>query len=117
MLRGLPPTTVPEGQALRFGPAGNSPRIRLRVLDGQAGRGRAYLRRSLGGFVLELRRTESLDACYQQADEATMLEVATEATYRRSVLPPYYQSRDVAQSGSAPEWGSGGRRFESGRPD
>ena len=25
--------------------------------------------------------------------------------------------RDVAQSGSAPEWGSGGRRFESGRPD
>ncbi len=28
-----------------------------------------------------------------------MLEVATEATYRRSVLPPYGQSRDVAQSG------------------
>ena len=26
-------------------------------------------------------------------------------------------SRDVAQLGSAPEWGSGGRRFESGRPD
>ncbi len=25
--------------------------------------------------------------------------------------------RDVAQLGSAPEWGSGGRRFESGRPD
>jgi hypothetical protein len=25
--------------------------------------------------------------------------------------------RDVAQPGSAPEWGSGGRRFESGRPD
>ena len=27
------------------------------------------------------------------------------------------QQRDVAQLGSAPEWGSGGRRFESGRPD
>ncbi len=26
-------------------------------------------------------------------------------------------SRDVAQSGSAPEWGSGGRRFKSSRPD
>ena len=25
--------------------------------------------------------------------------------------------RDVAQSGSAPDWGSGGRRFKSGRPD
>ncbi len=25
--------------------------------------------------------------------------------------------RDVAQFGSAPEWGSGGRRFKSGRPD
>ena len=25
--------------------------------------------------------------------------------------------RDVAQSGSAPEWGSGGREFESPRPD
>ena len=26
-------------------------------------------------------------------------------------------NRGVAQSGSAPEWGSGGRRFESGHPD
>ena len=26
-------------------------------------------------------------------------------------------SRDVAQSGSAPEWGSGGRGFKSRRPD
>ena len=25
--------------------------------------------------------------------------------------------RGVAQPGSAPEWGSGGRRFKSGRPD
>jgi hypothetical protein len=25
--------------------------------------------------------------------------------------------RDVAQPGSAPEWGSGGREFESPRPD
>ena len=25
--------------------------------------------------------------------------------------------RDVAQSGSAPEWGSGGRGFKSRRPD
>ena len=25
--------------------------------------------------------------------------------------------RDVAQSGSAPEWGSGGRRFKSSHPD
>ena len=25
--------------------------------------------------------------------------------------------RGVAQPGSAPDWGSGGRRFESGRPD
>ncbi len=102
MLRGPsqhPPTTVPEGQALHFGPAGNSPRIRFWVLDGQARRGRAYLRRSLGGFVLGAHWTESLDACYQQADEAAMLEVATEATYRRSVLPPDRQSRDVAQSG------------------
>ncbi len=39
---------------------------------------------------------------------------------RLSTAPkPAYisRSRDVAQSGSAPEWGSGGRRFESGRPD
>ncbi len=34
--------------------------------------------------------------------------------WRLSIFPP---SRDVAQLGSAPEWGSGGRRFESGRPD
>ena len=27
------------------------------------------------------------------------------------------KSRDVAQSGSAPEWGSGSRRFKSCRPD
>ena len=27
------------------------------------------------------------------------------------------ERRDVAQSGSAPEWGSGGRGFESRRPD
>ena len=26
-------------------------------------------------------------------------------------------SRDVAQSGSAPEWGSGGPEFKSPRPD
>ena len=26
-------------------------------------------------------------------------------------------SRDVAQSGSAPHWGCGGRQFESGHPD
>ena len=26
-------------------------------------------------------------------------------------------SRDVAQPGSAPEWGSGGRRFKSAHPD
>ncbi len=26
-------------------------------------------------------------------------------------------NRGVAQPGSAPEWGSGGRRFESGHPD
>ena len=26
-------------------------------------------------------------------------------------------ARGVAQPGSAPEWGSGGRRFESGHPD
>ena len=25
--------------------------------------------------------------------------------------------RDVAQSGSAPHWGCGGRRFKSGHPD
>ena len=27
------------------------------------------------------------------------------------------KNRDVAQSGSAPEWGSGGREFKSRRPD
>ena len=27
------------------------------------------------------------------------------------------ESRDVAQPGSAPEWGSGGRRFKSAHPD
>ncbi|CRI62878.1 hypothetical protein THIOKS11020015 [Thiocapsa sp. KS1] len=32
---------------------------------------------------------------------------------------PYYCAsyRGVAQPGSAPEWGSGGRRFKSSRPD
>ncbi len=32
-------------------------------------------------------------------------------------LPLLYQIRDVAQSGSAPHWGCGGRQFESGHPD
>ena len=40
-----------------------------------------------------------------------------QGAYRLTAIPPYRPSRDVAQSGSAPEWGSGGRRFESGRPD
>jgi hypothetical protein len=33
--------------------------------------------------------------------------------------PPYTETelRDVAQPGSAPALGAGGRRFESGRPD
>ena len=30
---------------------------------------------------------------------------------------PFQGSRDVAQPGSAPEWGSGGREFKSRRPD
>ena len=42
---------------------------------------------------------------------------AWQDAYRLTAIPPYRPSRDVAQSGSAPEWGSGGRRFESGRPD
>ncbi len=34
------------------------------------------------------------------------------------ILYSYNEShRGVAQLGSAPEWGSGGRRFESGHPD
>ncbi len=32
-------------------------------------------------------------------------------------LPEAKANRGVAQPGSAPEWGSGGRRFESGHPD
>ena len=40
------------------------------------------------------------------------LETDEPLTYGKEV-----PQRDVAQLGSAPEWGSGGRRFESGRPD
>ena len=29
----------------------------------------------------------------------------------------FVSTRDVAQPGSAPVWGTGGRRFESGHPD
>jgi hypothetical protein len=32
-------------------------------------------------------------------------------------LPVRVSGRDVAQPGSAPEWGSGGRGFKSRRPD
>ena len=32
-------------------------------------------------------------------------------------MPLVERRRDVAQSGSAPEWGSGGRGFKSRRPD
>src|SRR5690606_29542207 len=35
----------------------------------------------------------------------------------QSAFAPYGVRRDVAQPGSAPEWGSGGREFESRRPD
>ena len=31
--------------------------------------------------------------------------------------PHTIELRGVAQPGSAPEWGSGGRRFKSSRPD
>ena len=54
----------------------------------------------------------------------TYTPTCTPVRRRRSqetVKPPTYGKevprRDVAQLGSAPEWGSGGRRFESGRPD
>ena len=45
--------------------------------------------------------------------------VACPGSARRldSVLCPRKRRRDVAQSGSAPEWGSGGRGFKSRRPD
>ena len=39
------------------------------------------------------------------------------ANSKTAYLQDKVQQRDVAQLGSAPEWGSGGRRFESGRPD
>jgi hypothetical protein len=35
----------------------------------------------------------------------------------RGIRLPVSQLRDVAQPGSAPEWGSGGRGFKSRRPD
>jgi hypothetical protein len=35
----------------------------------------------------------------------------------RGSLDNISSCRDVAQTGSAPEWGSGGRRFKSSRPD
>ena len=33
------------------------------------------------------------------------------------LLKFFFYGRGVAQPGSAPEWGSGGRRFKSSRPD
>ena len=33
------------------------------------------------------------------------------------MLSGVFNDRDVAQSGSVPGWGSGGRKFESCRPD
>ena len=52
----------------------------------------------------------SLKKAYQQADEATMLKGLTKGS-------TIEVRRDVAQPGSAPEWGSGGRGFKSHRPD
>jgi hypothetical protein len=49
---------------------------------------------------------ETLLRCYQQPDEATMLNVVATAS-----------ERGVAQSGSAPALGAGGPGFESRRPD
>src|SRR5947199_1304566 len=38
-------------------------------------------------------------------------------SWQRSKFKHRSNFRDVAQSGSAPEWGSGGRGFKSRRPD
>ena len=33
------------------------------------------------------------------------------------IASKHHDHRDVAQPGSAPHWGCGGRRFKSGHPD
>ncbi len=48
------------------------------------------------------------------------VQVSEDSEYAKPCeqLPKNFSfGRDVAQSGSAPEWGSGGRWFESTRPD
>ena len=39
------------------------------------------------------------------------------SNYNETPVVNIHARRDVAQSGSARDWGSRGRRFESGRPD
>ena len=41
----------------------------------------------------------------------------SKAIKRFSKVRDRFPRRGVAQPGSAPEWGSGGRRFKSARPD
>lgn len=47
---------------------------------------------------------------------ATLAHFHVDSTGHRGYTP-FLACRDVAQPGSAPEWGSGGRRFKSSHPD
>src|SRR5690606_14790906 len=67
------------------------------------------------------RSADASPACRSRRDAAAASRrwlLALRATGElQSAFAPYGVRRDVAQPGSAPEWGSGGREFESRRPD
>ena len=67
----------------------------------------------LSGFRTPLERREILPVTLQSFPD--LWRRALEGGQR--VCYPYCQSRGVAQPGSAPAWGAGGRQFKSGRPD
>jgi hypothetical protein len=50
-------------------------------------------------------------------DRLTSGQHAGRISLRSGSVVENLERRGVAQPGSAPEWGSGGRRFKSSRPD
>src|SRR5918993_3909784 len=72
-----------------------------------------------------LRRTPPRDAAREARLEGLRLSAAAadgravqaEGPAVQFAFAPHGAGRDVAQPGSAPEWGSGGREFESRHPD
>src|SRR6267378_106442 len=64
------------------------------------------------GRAAKLRACDAGQSILQTQSQETAVRLLPATVYRRPAV-----RRDVAQPGSAPEWGSGGRGFKSRRPD